>query len=191
MIGALIVFTSVTIAVLMTEHSTDPMAPASLGLLISYSLLVPIYLAWVVKFVADIENYMNAVERVLEYTDLEHEEDPRRYPIADSTFIKGALAFENVSLGYQLDHRVVVSGLNLTIWAGQKVVVCGRSGSGKSTLVMGLMRMARRFQGAITIDGVDINLRPLNTLRRFVKVVHQEAALLSGTLRYARLFQAT
>ena len=182
-IGALIVFTSVTIAVLMTEQTTDPMAPASVGLLISYSLLVPIYLAWVVKFVADIENYMNAVERVMEYTDLEHEEDPRKYPIADSTFIKGALAFENVSLGYHLESRVVVSGLTLRIRPGEKVAVCGRSGSGKSTLVMGLMRMARRVQGKITIDGIDINQRPLAQLRRFVRVVHQDATLLSGDIR--------
>ena len=120
-IGALIVFISITIALLMTEHGNDPLAPASLGLLISYSLLVPIYLAWVVKFVADMENYMNAVERVLEYTDLEHEEDPRKYPIADATFVKGKLAFENVSLGYHLDNRVIVSGLNLTIRPGEKV----------------------------------------------------------------------
>ena len=182
-IGALIVFASITIALVMTEHTSDPVAPASLGLLISYSLLVPIYLAWVVKFVADLENYMNAVERVLEYTNLEHEEDPRKYPIADATFIKGKIVFDNVSLGYHLESRVVVAGLNLTIVPGEKVAVCGRSGSGKSTLVMGLMRMARRLHGKITIDGIDINQRPLGQLRRFVRVVHQDAALLSGTIR--------
>ena len=60
MIGSVIVFTSIMIAVLMGQTG-----PGSLGLLISYSLLIPIYLAWVVKFVSDIENYMNAVERVM------------------------------------------------------------------------------------------------------------------------------
>merc|ERR1719228_1855954 len=128
----------------MTEYTEDPSAPASMGLLISYSLLVPIYLAWVVKFVADIENYMNAVERVLEYTNLEHEEDPRKYPVADCNFTKGGITFNNVSLGYSLDTRTVISNLSLKIEPGEKVAVCGRSGSGKSTLVMGLMRMARR-----------------------------------------------
>jgi ATP-binding cassette subfamily C (CFTR/MRP) protein 1 len=41
-IGSIIVFVSVTIAVIMTEYTTDPAAPASMGLFISYSLLVPI-----------------------------------------------------------------------------------------------------------------------------------------------------
>ncbi len=41
----------------------------------NYSLLVPVYLAWVVKFVSDIENYMNAVERLLEYSSMEAERE--------------------------------------------------------------------------------------------------------------------
>ena len=75
-IGSVIVFCSISLAV------GGGAGPASTGLLVTYSLLVPVYLAWVVKFVADIENYMNAVERVLEYTGLEKEENPRKYPQA-------------------------------------------------------------------------------------------------------------
>jgi len=183
-IGSVIVFTSVTIAIVMTEYTSDHSAPASMGLLISYSLLVPIYLAWVVKFVADIENYMNAVERVLEYTNLEHEEDTRKYPVdIDTRYEKGNIHFDSVYLGYYLDNRVIISSLNLSIQAREKVAICGRSGSGKSTLVMGLMRMAKKIQGRITIDGIEITERPLSQLRKFICVIHQDVALISGTLR--------
>lgn len=41
--------------------------PALVGLAINYTLLIPIYLNWVVKFLADMEMYMNAVDRVQQY----------------------------------------------------------------------------------------------------------------------------
>ena len=79
-----------------------------------FSLLIPIYLAWVVKFVADIENYMNAVERVLEYTDLDQEENIERYPASpDTTYNKGVISFDNVYLGYHLDNRVIIGMFTL------------------------------------------------------------------------------
>ena len=125
-----------------------------------YSLLVPIYLAWVVKFVADIENYMNAVERILQYTSLESEvevealgdEDDSPEEQSPVELTEGRIRFENVSLSHSVDMRAVISGLNLDIPAGQKVGICGRSGSGKSTLLLGLSRVAKLLYGSITID---------------------------------------
>ena len=74
-----------------------------------FSLLIPIYLAWVVKFVADIENYMNAVERVLEYTELDPEEDMKKYPERiENCYERGVINFDNVYLGYYLDSRVII-----------------------------------------------------------------------------------
>ena len=74
-----------------------------------FSLLIPVYLAWVVKFVADMENYMNAVERVLEYTHLDNEEDMKKYPESIETcYEKGVVSFDGVYLGYYLDSRVVI-----------------------------------------------------------------------------------
>ena len=136
MIGAVIVFTSVLAAILMDQtnpaslgllisyrstisshtHIRNGLVKSTSNLYSSYrlisnlfSLLIPIYLAWVVKFVADIENYMNAVERVLEYTELEAEEDLKRYPQApDSGYTRGHITFHGVYLGYNLDTRVVI-----------------------------------------------------------------------------------
>ena len=121
---------------------------------------MPIYLAWVVKFVADIENYMNAVERILQYTSLESEvdvealvdEDDSREEESPVELTEGRIRFENVSLSHSVDMRAVISGLNLDIPAGQKVGICGRSGSGKSTLLLGLSRVAKLLYGSITID---------------------------------------
>lgn len=48
--------------------------PALVGLAVNYTLLVPIYLNWVVKFLADMEMYMTAVERLDQYASLPSEE---------------------------------------------------------------------------------------------------------------------
>ena len=48
--------------------------PALVGLAINYTLLVPIYLNWVVKFLADVEMYMAGVERIMQYKKLETED---------------------------------------------------------------------------------------------------------------------
>ena len=158
--GAVMVFASVVINLAMSSWQSDERSSAaSIGLSLNYSLLVPIYLAWVVKFVADIENYMNAVERILQYTGLESEVEletlsdvgtpEEQNPIELS---EGRIRFENVSLSHSVDMRAVISGLNLKIPAGQKVGICGRSGSGKSTLLLGLSRVAKLLYGSITID---------------------------------------
>lgn len=49
-------------------------SPALVGLAINYTLLVPIYLNWVVKFLADMEMYMGAVERVTQYANTPSED---------------------------------------------------------------------------------------------------------------------
>ena len=80
-------------------------------------MLIPVYLAWVVKFVADMENYMNAVERVLEYTHLDNEEDMKKYPESIETcYEKGVVSFDGVYLGYYLDSRVVIGKKGLIIF---------------------------------------------------------------------------
>lgn len=40
------------------------------GLAINYTLLIPIYLTWVVKFSNDLEVYMGAVDRICSYANV-------------------------------------------------------------------------------------------------------------------------
>ena len=55
------------IAALLTARYCLSVTSSLVGLAVNYTLLVPIYLNWVVKFLADMEMYMGAVERVEQY----------------------------------------------------------------------------------------------------------------------------
>ena len=60
---------------------------------------------------------MNAVERVLEYTHLDNEEDMKKYPESIETcYEKGVVSFDGVYLGYYLDSRVVIGKKGLIIF---------------------------------------------------------------------------
>jgi ATP-binding cassette subfamily C (CFTR/MRP) protein 8 len=61
-----IVFMSV-VAALLTARMCPDVTSSLVGLAVNYTLLIPIYLNWVVKFLADMEMYMGAVERVQQY----------------------------------------------------------------------------------------------------------------------------
>lgn len=51
------------------------LTPSMVGLAINYTLLVPVYLNWVVRFLADTEMCMGAVERVQQYAAMPTEEE--------------------------------------------------------------------------------------------------------------------
>ncbi|XP_067621301.1 ATP-binding cassette sub-family C member Sur isoform X2 [Eurosta solidaginis] len=46
--------------------------PSLVGLAINYTLLMPIYLNWVVKLLADMEMYVGSVERIAYYAEIDH-----------------------------------------------------------------------------------------------------------------------
>ncbi|KAK7077013.1 hypothetical protein SK128_015541 [Halocaridina rubra] len=75
-IGSIIVFLATLASLLWSTALGQQLTPAMVGLAISYTLLVPVYLNWVVRFVADTEMCLNAVERVHHYSTLPTEEGP-------------------------------------------------------------------------------------------------------------------
>lgn len=60
------------------------------GLAINYTLLAPIYLNWVVKFLADMEMNMAAIERILEFAS----EQPENYKSKKGNKAQGFLDTE-------------------------------------------------------------------------------------------------
>lgn len=66
--------------------------------------------------------------------------------------------------------------INLTIYKGQKIVICGPSGSGKSTLIRCMNGLERHEKGTISVNGVVLtdNVKDLAVIRQSVGMVFQQ-----------------
>lgn len=78
-----------------------------------------------------------------------------------------------------------LSGIGLTIPAGQTVAFVGETGAGKSTLVKLVARFYDPSEGAVLVDGEDLRGLDLTAYRHRLGVVPQEPYLFPGTVRDA------
>jgi ATP-binding cassette subfamily B protein len=94
---------------------------------------------------------------------------------------RGDVRFERVRFGYTRS-QPVLDGFNLHVRPGEVVALVGASGSGKSTVTALLPRFYDVAEGEVTIDGIDVRDVSLDSLRRQVGVVFEEAFLFSDTV---------
>jgi ATP-binding cassette subfamily B protein len=76
----------------------------------------------------------------------------------------------------------VINGVDFRIERGRVLGVVGPTGAGKSTLIKLLLRYYEPVAGEILIDGVPLRHLTLESFRRHVGYVSQEAFLFSGTV---------
>ena len=104
--------------------------------------------------------------------------------------IRGDISFENIDFSY-IKGKQVIKNFSLDVKHGQKIALVGATGSGKTTIVNLLTRFYDIDSGRITIDGVNINDIPKNTLRSAIAIVLQDTVLFHDTIgnniRYGRL----
>ena len=69
-----------------------------------------------------------------------------------------------------------LTDINLTVHAGEKIVLCGPSGSGKSTLIRCINHLEHYEKGRIVVDGVFLDDKPktIDIVRREVGMVFQQ-----------------
>ena len=120
-------------------------------------------------------------ERVVDILEYEpHVRDLPRAKKAHPFF--GAVRLEDVSFGYEPNHRIL-HNLSFEVQPGQQVAIVGPSGSGKSTLMSLLLRLYDPNSGRILIDGQDIREYKLKSLRQQISVVLQESILFAASVR--------
>ena len=125
-----------------------------------------------------------AAERVLTLLDR-----PRlvadRPGAADLGDVKGDVTFDSVGFAYDTaaeDGPPALAGVDFTARRGETVALVGPSGAGKSTVINLLPRFFDVTAGRISIDRTDIGSVTLNSLRRNVALVGQDAVLFDDTI---------
>ena len=154
------------------------------GLAISNCIMLTGMLQWGVRQSAEVENLMTAVERVVEYTELDQEAEAIRsdnIPPPDWPQ-SGEIQFQDVSLRYAEGEREVLKGVNFKTRKHEKIGIVGRTGAGKSSLLTALFRLAEPT-GSIVIDGIEILNIGLDHLRTKISIIPQDPLLFTGTLR--------
>ncbi|MDA0126606.1 cysteine/glutathione ABC transporter ATP-binding protein/permease CydC [Vibrio sp. MarTm2] len=94
-----------------------------------------------------------------------------------------SIEYKGITFHYPDSDVDVVSNINLSIPARQRVAVVGQTGSGKSTLLQLLNRYWDVQKGEILIAGQPIKQWSESQLRQAISVVSQRVDILNGSLR--------
>jgi subfamily B ATP-binding cassette protein MsbA len=94
----------------------------------------------------------------------------------------GEVRFDAVRFAYHTG-AAALDGISLTVPAGCTVALVGPSGAGKSTMLNLILRFFDTAEGSIAIDGQDLRMLTLASLRGAIALVAQEVSLFDDTVR--------
>jgi ATP-binding cassette, subfamily B, bacterial MsbA len=149
-----------------------------------FSFLAAIFMVYTpVKRLSLVNNSIQQARASLErISELESRERERDGDVAIPP-IRENIEFRNVSFTYPGVRYDVLKDINLSIRRGEITAIVGRSGVGKTTLVDLLPRFHDPSKGDIFIDGIDISMATLKSLRNQIGVVSQDVILFNDTVK--------
>lgn len=158
----------------------DQLSVGELFSFIIYTSFIGGSIAGLGDIYTQVQRSIGASERLLEILD----EPDESTSDSDSVKLTGEVMFRNVHFSYpsRVDYPVL-KNLNFTIQAGEKVALVGQSGSGKSTIINLIQRFYNINEGAILVDGENIESLNLTGYRKNLNIVPQEVILFGGTIR--------
>lgn len=185
LLGLLLTF----IVAILTVATRFTISPAQTGVTLSYIISIQQTFGFLVRQVAELENDMNSVERILHYSkNLEQEpphEIPERKPQAPWPS-EGHVEIKGVVLRYRPELPDVLRGLSMDVAPGEKIGIVGRTGAGKSSIMTALYRLVELSAGSISIDGVDISQIGLKDLRSALAIIPQDPVSIISLILLSR-----
>jgi len=145
---------------------------------LAYNILTPAKA--ISKASYQVKNGLAAAERVFEVLEVENAIVDNTNAIKKETF-DDKITIENINFRYEDEN--VLKNFSLEVSKGKTVALVGQSGSGKSTIANLLTRFYDVQEGRIKIDGVDIKVMNLKSLRDLMGLVTQDSILFNDTIK--------
>ena len=152
--------------------------------LVTFTLYVSTFISPFRKLVMFMEQYVHGKAGFLRFLEIMRTEPEiaDRPDAEELTDVRGDIRYENVSFRYQ-DGTEALSGVDLSIRAGESFALVGPSGGGKTTLCHLLPRFYDVTAGRITVDGHDVRALTQESLRRSIGIIQQDVFMFAGTVR--------
>ena len=139
---------------------------------------------WPVTAIGELVNLNSqgkaSLDRIGEFLDAPA--DVADVNVIDGVEISGQIEFKNLTFSHPNSDRITLKDVSFTINKGERVGLIGRTGAGKTTIVDLILRTYNVPDGAIFIDGTDINRIPIKALRAGAAYVPQDNFLFSDTI---------
>ena len=182
-VAILLGFTSIILALWLGAYavSNQEISGGQLTQFFLYAVIVAGAIAALSEVLGDTQRAMGAGERLLELLNSQSKVvNPLTPHIRTQSADKAIhVQIENLSFAYSSNPNLVLSDINLSIKAGEKIALVGPSGSGKTTLFKLIQRFYDPQSGCIKFDHVDIKEFKLADLRRLIGVVPQDISIFS------------
>lgn len=104
-------------------------------------------------------------------------------PKSQPDTIKGDISFKNVTFTYDDTNITALKDVSFNVSRGETLAIIGKTGSGKSTILELIGRLYDIEEGEILLDGKNIKELNLESLRKSIGYVPQDAFLFSDTIK--------
>jgi ATP-binding cassette subfamily B protein len=182
-VAILLGFTSIILVLWLGAYavSNQEISGGQLTQFFLYAVIVAGAIAALSEVLGDTQRAMGAGERLLELLSSQSKVMSPSTPHIRTQSADKAIhvQIENLSFAYSSNPNLVLSDINLSIEAGEKIALVGPSGSGKTTLFKLIQRFYDPQSGCIKFDHVDIRQFKLEDLRRLIGVVPQDISIFS------------
>jgi len=101
--------------------------------------------------------------------------------------IRREIRFNGVSFSYK-GKKHIIKNISFDMKKGNTTAIVGVSGSGKTTLINLLVRLFDADEGAITIDGVNLNDIKISSLMSLVGMVSQDTFIFNASIKENIIF---